>query len=189
MKLSNLYRIGTPILIITLMLSMMAGCAYDAVLNQSNEEISAIEHTWDTVIKNENNSVTKMELTYSVVQSPYSSVIQPSKKVLLDEEQMDLVIHILSEQQFVWEVIMENSDETTVYPDSRYGQKRILIAFFDSDNKCHMRLNVYEDNICYVLCEPDIISDTQVIWKKSAWSGSSNNIYKLLEELMNGLEQ
>ena len=147
MKLSNLYRIGTPILIITLMLSMMAGCAYDAVSDQNaenpytieSEELIQVEQEWDAVIENENGRIAKIIAIVYVIQSPYSSTITPSQNITVDDSQeISAILGVLDNQKVTWEHM--SFEKSAI--KSNYGKKAIQLELFDAQGQRCMQIIV-----------------------------------------------
>ena len=197
MKLSDLYRIGTPILIIILTLSVMVGCAYDAVANQNTEEINTIEpeeliqieQEWDAVLHNENHDVAKITISSRIQQPMYSSSMNPSSLITVeDAEEIKLVIDYFSAQETTYNSMPSSLEDMQAYLDTRYGKKVIKIEFYDSQGKGIMEFSVYEDHVGELLYDPEILDETSCKWKQCRLS-FSGEIFTSLEVLCRGFEK
>ena len=197
MKLSNLYRIGTPILVIILTLSVLVGCAYDAVANQNTEEINTIEpeeliqieQEWDAVLHNENHDVAKITISSRIQQPMYSSSINPSSLITVeDAEEIKLVIDYFSAQETTYNSMPSSLEDMQAYLNTRYGKKVIKIKFYDSQGKGIMEFSVYEDHVGELMYDPEILDETSCKWKQCRLS-FSGEIFTSLEVLCRGFEK
>lgn len=193
MKLSNLYRIGTPILIIMLTLSVMVGCAYDAVANQNTEEINTIEpeeliqveQEWDAVIENENSRIAKINVILYVVQPPYSSTITPSQNITVDDSQeISVILGVLDNQKVTWEHM--SFEESAI--KSNYGKKAIQLELFDAQGQRCMHIIVYDDNSGGIYYELEPLSETAFSWKKYYYAKFEENVFASLKVRLENIE-
>ncbi len=158
---------------------------------REKQELKQIEREWEKVVQNENSDIAKIIImdSHSLYDILYSSTIQPTRyETLTDEKQIDSVIDILSGYQMTWENIPKTVDEFSSYWESRRGKDGINIVLFDTENRCFIRLLVYEDGICEVDWDAEIVSDTHVKWHKSACAPASETLYQSLEALLDEYE-
>ena len=92
---------------------------------------------------------------------------------------------MLSDYQMTWEKMPETVDELSSYRESRAWKNGIIIEFFDTENGCIIILYIYEDGICEVDWDAEIVSDTHIKWKKSACAVVSETLYQSLDTLLN----
>ena len=193
MKLSNLYRIGTPILIITLMLSMMAGCAYDAVSDQNaenpytieSEELIQVEQEWDAVIENENGRIAKISAIVYEVQPSYINPITPSQYITVDDSQeISALLGVFDSQKVTWTNM--SFEESAI--KSNYGKKAILLELFDAQGQRCMQIIVYDDNSGEIYCDPESLSETALSWKKFYCVKFEENVFGSLKVRLENIE-
>ncbi|MBQ7380116.1 MAG: hypothetical protein IJW70_10625 [Clostridia bacterium] len=184
--------IGTVAMILSGNAHGLAGEWLTGYVNELREkqELEQIEREWEKVIQNENSDIAKIVMNSHSLDIVYSSsTIQPTRyAILTDEKQIDSVIDILSDYQMAWENSPKTVDELSSYKRSRVWKNGIIIELFDMENRCFIRLLVYEDGICEVDWDAEIVSDTHIKWNKSARAVASETLYQSLDALLNEYE-
>lgn len=197
MNLSSVYRFGVPILIITLMLSMLAGCAYDAVSGQNSEdlytieseELIQIEQEWDAVLHNKNHDVAKITISSRIHQSMYSSNMNPSSLITVeDAERIQSVIDFFSTHKVTYINMPEGLEDTQAYLNTRYGKKVIKLSFYDSQGKSIMEISVYEDHVGEFMYDPETLSETSMKWNGICRLSFLEQVFTSLEDLCESVE-
>lgn len=177
MKLLGTSKIAILALTMVLLLFMLAGCA-------DNNELLEIKKEWESVIQTENSDIAEIAISSHVIEPLYSSTFQSVSIMILEKEQIDLVISILSEQQMDWKNMPKTVDEHSEYQQTRYGKREIVVELFDKEKAYLMRICIFEDGICEVYWDSDIVSDTHVKWKKGSYAVVSKNVYESLDTLI-----
>ena len=151
---------------------------------RENQELVQIEKEWESVIQNENSDIAQIVIKSGEVQPVYSSTFQSYHTMTLDKkEQIDAVIHILSEPDVIWEHPPKDSEESTSLYESHYGMQEMVVCFFDSDGQALLKINIYEDNACCIHAQPEIVSESRVRWHGSCRMIFSEDIFQSLYEL------
>ena len=186
MRILNVAKIGVLLLCILLTLPTLTGCANELLENQ---ELVQIEQEWESVIQNENCDIARIVIWSGEVQPVYSSTRKPSQQLSLNEkEQIDAVIYILSQPDVIWEHSHMDSEELRSFYKSRYGMQEMEFLFLDSDGQEFLRIELFEDNACFVYSQPEIISEGDVRWHKTHRMILSEDIFHSLYELQKSFE-
>ena len=130
-SLFALILIGAVIGTAALLFSGNAHGVVGELLNEfrKTQELKQIEQQWESTVQNENGELAKIVIVSGVVQPVYSSTIQPSHNINLDEkEQIDAVIKILSEPDVIWEHPPKDSEESTSLYESHYGMQFLRVV-------------------------------------------------------------
>ena len=156
---------------------------------RENWELVQIEKEWESVVQNKNSDIAKIVIKSGEVQSvATSSTLNPWHSMTLDEkEQIDAVIEILSKPDVIWEHPPKDLQESISFDRSRYGMQAVKLLLLDSDGQEFLRITVYEDNACFILSQPEIISESHVRWHGRYRMVLSEDIFHSLYELQKSL--
>ena len=156
---------------------------------RENQELVQIEKEWESVIQNENSDIAQIVIKSGEVQPVYSGTFQSYHTMTLDKkEQIDAVIEILSKPDVIWEHPPKDLQESISFDRSRYGMQAVELLLLDSDGQVFLRITVYEDNACFILSQPEIISESRVRWHGSCRMILSEDIFQSLYELQKSFE-
>lgn len=156
---------------------------------RENQKLVQIEKEWESVIQNENSDIAQIVIKSGEVQPVYSSTLKPWHTITLDEkEQIDAVIEILSKPDVIWEHPPKDSKELSSFYESRYGMQEVELLLLDSDGQEFLRITVYEDNACFILSHPEIISESHARWHGSYRMVLSEDIFQPLYNLQKSFE-
>ena len=157
---------------------------------RENQELVQIEKEWESVIQNENSDIAQIVIKSGEVQSvATSSTLNPWHSMTLDEkEQIDAVIEILSKPDVIWEHPPKDLQESISFDRSRYGMQAAELLLLDSDGQVFLRITVYEDNACFILSQPEIISESHVRWHGSYRMILSEEVFQPLYDLQKSFE-
>ena len=151
---------------------------------RENWELVQIEKEWESIIQKENSDIAKIVINSGEVQPVYSSTLKPWHTITLDEkEQIDAVIEILSKPDVIWEHPPKDLQESISFNRSRYGMQALDLLLLDSDGQEFLRITVYEDNACFILSQPEIISESHVRWHGSYRMILSEEVFQPLYDL------
>ena len=155
---------------------------------RENQEFVQIEKEWESVIQNENSDIAQIVINSGEVQS-VDSTLTPWHSMTLDEkEQIDAVIEILSKPDVIWEHPPKDLQESKSFDRSRYGMQAVVLGLLDSDGQVFLRITVYEDNACFILSQPEIISESHVRWHGSYRMILSEDVFQPLYDLQKSFE-
>ncbi len=191
MRKLNVAKIGVLLLCILLALPMLTGCANELREQKDEEEnkqeqLEQIKRKWNEVIHNKTNDVKKIEISVYEEKPNYSSQIQTTTIVEIeDAEQIASIIGILSSHEATIENSQgEQGDDT--YPNSRTGMEVIAIAFYGDQEQRKLKLKLYEDSVGGIF-EPGLYYG-QEVWISSYRVIYEEQIFESLLEIYEAIE-